>query len=445
MDRDAPVPRMLAIMGSGETAPPMAKVHRALLARLGRSPARAALLDTPYGFQENAAEITSRALDYFREHVGQPLTVATLQRDDPDPLRHVTAVARAREADYLFSGPGSPSYALRQWQGSELSAIVADKLGRGGIVTFASAAALTLGRHTLPVYEIYKVGEPVHWLDGLDLLSAFGLPVAVVPHYDNAEGGTHDTRFCYLGERRLAVLESMLPPDSFVLGVDSHTALVLDLAADTAAVEGLGRVTVRASGRSVEFPRGSQLTIGELRAAAARLREAGTGSVDAGVPSPPADVEDGDTTLQTPLDTTLQTPLDTTIQTPLDTTVRTLEVRFEHDLSTELTDAARTLLAMEQLLHDWSADTGGTGDLDRVRSVFRGMIARLGERAGSPAAGLDAARIRPIVELLVGSRARSRAAGDYAGADAIRDALTGVGVELRDGPDGTTWEMRGNG
>jgi len=34
--------------------------------------------------------------------------------------------------------------------------------------------------------------------------------------------------FCYLGERRLQVLEAELPPDVFILGVDGHTALVLD-------------------------------------------------------------------------------------------------------------------------------------------------------------------------------------------------------------------------
>ncbi len=79
---------------------------------------------------------------------------------------------------------------------------------RGGGVTFASAAALTLGRFTVPVYEIYKVGVEPCWLDGLDVLGPFGLNVAVIPHYDNAEGGHHDTRFCYLGERRLAMLEA---------------------------------------------------------------------------------------------------------------------------------------------------------------------------------------------------------------------------------------------
>ena len=76
----------------------------------------------------------------------------------------------------------------------------------------ASAAALTLGVVTVPVYEIYKVGDDPRWLEGLDLLGrATGLRAAVVPHYDNAEGGNHDTRFCYMGERRLRDLEAMRP------------------------------------------------------------------------------------------------------------------------------------------------------------------------------------------------------------------------------------------
>ena len=41
-------------MGSGETTPTMAKVHRELFDRLGPAPVPAVLLDTPYGFQANA-------------------------------------------------------------------------------------------------------------------------------------------------------------------------------------------------------------------------------------------------------------------------------------------------------------------------------------------------------------------------------------------------------
>ena len=123
----------------------------------------------------------------------------------------------------------------------------------------------------MPVYEIYKVGEDPSWLPGLDLLGpATGLRAAVVPHYDNAEGGNHDTRFCYLGERRLRMLEEQLPQGAFVLGVDSHTALVLDLERRTAAVSGLGGVTVRVDGRSTVFPSGSEVDIDTLAEVAAR-------------------------------------------------------------------------------------------------------------------------------------------------------------------------------
>ena len=94
----------------------------------------------------------------------------------------------------------------------------------------SSAAACTVGQRTIPVYEIYKVGAEPYWDDGLDLLAATGIQAVVIPHFDNAEGGNHDTRFCYLGERRLRVLEAELPDDVFVLGIDEHTAAVLRLA-----------------------------------------------------------------------------------------------------------------------------------------------------------------------------------------------------------------------
>ena len=242
-------PRILAIMGSGETAPTMAKVHRALFERLDAAgvtgssapgsrpagpvpagPVPAVILDTPYGFQENADELSSRTVEFFATSVGRPVAVASYRSRDVDAVTLATALARIREARYVMAGPGSPSYALRQWAGGPIPDALAAKLaggGPGGILTMASAAALTVGTVTMPVYEVYKVGEEPRWLEGLDLLGpATGLRAAVVPHYDNAEGGTHDTRFCYMGERRLRILEAALPAGAFVLGVDSHTALI---------------------------------------------------------------------------------------------------------------------------------------------------------------------------------------------------------------------------
>ena len=66
--------------------------------------------------------------------------------------------------------------------------------------------------------------------------AAIGINAAVIPHYDNTEGANHDTRFCYLGEARLQMFESLLDEDTYVLGVDEHTGLIIDIDAATAAV-----------------------------------------------------------------------------------------------------------------------------------------------------------------------------------------------------------------
>ena len=226
------LPRILTIMGSGETAPTMVGTHRRLTALLP-SPVRAVVLDTPYGFQENAGELATRAVDYFKTSVNVDLRVAGLTRmkpssdgQMPSPTHVERGLRAVEDADYLFAGPGSPTYSIQQWSDTPIRNLLASKLKDGGVVTFASAAALTLGVRTVPVYEIYKVGVDPYWHEGLALLREIGVNASVIPHYDNAEGGSHDTRFCYLGERRLRVLESMMSTDEFIIGVDEHTGQI---------------------------------------------------------------------------------------------------------------------------------------------------------------------------------------------------------------------------
>ncbi len=421
-------PRILTIVGSGETAPTLARVHRALIDRLGPPPVPAVLIDTPYGFQENADDISGRTVDYFRESVGHPIGIASFRSSEVDQLTRATEVARIREARYVFSGPGSPSYALRHWRDSEIPRLLADKLAKGGAVTFASAAALTLGTVTVPVYEIYKVGEPPHWLPGLDLLArATGLRAAVIPHYDNAEGGNHDTRFCYLGLRRLEAMERQLPADTFILGIDGHTALVLDLTAGTASVLGLGGVTVRAGGRSVVFPAGTTVAIDTLREAAAGGLPASSGAtegVGAGSPAslPPAPVTSG--------------PPDA-----FAVVVDRLERTFEAGLrGGDVRAAVGAVLELDRTIIEWSRDTGPTAEFDHARAVMRALVVRLGELA---AAGARDPRqvIAPFVDALVELRLRARAAHDWATSDEIRDRLVAAGIEVHDTPGGTTWEL----
>src|ERR1700722_1120822 len=249
--------RVLAIMGSGETSPTMVTVHRALAARLTAEHPRAIVLETPYRFQDNAGDISAAARKYFADHVGLPVTVLDGLLPAPGAADPGQA-AQIRSADWVFAGPGSPTFALSQWRDSQVAEAIKDRVTAGlGVTVLASAAAVTVGLAALPVYEIYKVGEPPHWVDGLDLLSPLGLKVAVIPHYNNKEGGTYDTRYCYLGERRLALLERDLPADAAVLGVDEHTAAVFDLRARTVEVAGRGTVTVRRRGVSTVLAAGT--------------------------------------------------------------------------------------------------------------------------------------------------------------------------------------------
>jgi len=424
-------PRILAIMGSGETAPTMAKVHRALFERFGAEPVAAAILDTPYGFQENADELSARTVRFFAESVGRTVTVASYRSRGVDAVAAATAVARIREARYLMAGPGSPSYALDQWAGGPIPSALAAHLRDGGILTMASAAALTLGAFTIPVYEIYKVGADPSWLPGLDLLgAATGLQAAVVPHYDNAEGGNHDTRFCYMGERRLRILERQLPAGTFVLGVDSHTALVLDLNSRTAAVSGLGGVTVRVDGRGTVLPSGSEVGI-DVLAEVARGLAAGE-PVDIGWEPGVSGGPPGPAGHHAPRGAE-----------PLRDEMADLEGAFIAALGHRDGGAAvAALLDLDSRIEGRVRAGEDSPDLDNARSTFRALIVRLGEAVVTARADPRSA-IDPFVHALIALRARAREARDWATADLIRDQLTDAGVEVRDGADGSSWALGG--
>ncbi|MDQ2709468.1 MAG: hypothetical protein M3Z25_18405 [Actinomycetota bacterium] len=409
----------LVILGSGETAPTMVEVHRGDLAATGAGPAL--LLDTPYGFQENADDITEKALAYFGRNVGRTVTPLTWRVPLEGPALD-RALAAVRSARWVFAGPGSPTYAMRVWAGSGLTEAVRDLVTGGGTATFASAAAVTVGAVTVPVYEVYKCGADPFWAPGTNLLRELaGLHAAVIPHYDNAEGGTHSTHYCYLGERRLRVLEAQLPDGAHVIGVDEHTALVLDLATGTAQVLGRGGVTVRRDGGSRVLPAGTCVPITEL----SKARAGGSPATLTEMNPTPAPGQ------------LAASPPALSLREVADHAQR----RFTSALADRNADtAATTALGLEQALADWSADSLQSDDADHARRVLRGMVLALAEAARD---GLvdPRERLEPLVSALIEHRNAARAHHDFTAADALRDQLAAAGVEVRDGPDGSVWSL----
>jgi peptidase E len=393
------------------------------------SPVKAVVLDTPYGFQENAPELATKAVEYFKTSINVDLVVAGLVRLHDthiaaDPVAVERGLRALSDADYIFAGPGSPTYALRQWSGSSVARIMIDKLNNGGIVTFASAAALTLGKATVPVYEVYKVGQDVQALEGLDILAAIGINAALIPHYDNTEGANHDTRFCYLGEARLQMFESLLDEDTYVLGVDEHTGLIIDIDAATATVVGNSNVTIRLRSESFVYPTGSVIPLSLLQSPTSLL----TGS---------GEVSSSQSVATTPVATSTQPTQANSLDAVLAESIQQFDQAMQQR---DALAAVRAVLSLEQSMQDWSIDTLQSDVLVRARGTLRSMISQLGDAA---VGGVRDPRevVAPFVEAMLSVRATVRAEKRFDLSDIIRDVFASLNIEVRDTPAGVEWSL----
>ena len=433
------LPRLLVIMGSGETAPTMTTPHRRVFEQLGAAtggPVDAVLLDTPFGFQENVEILAAKTAEYFTDAAHRTVKIAGLARTDHgDVVATETAIAKIRAADWIFAGPGSPTFALRQWADTPFPDAIVDKLRNGGAVVFSSAAALTLGRKTIPVYEVYKSGADPYWVDGLDVLSEVGLPVVVIPHYDNKEGGNHDTSKCYLGERRLAMLEPELDDDVFILGVDEHTGVIIDLDANTAEIVGKGGVTLRKDGVSTRIETGTTVPFSTLQAGPVAPLTSGS---DRHV-TEPTDSETAVAPRSDPDVSGATVGDDAAVIPSLAGDAARLESEFDAALAARDADGAvKAILELDSAILQWSRDTLQGDEMKRARTSLRSMVVRLG---GAATAGVRDVRevLGPVVEAALAARVTARTDKAYAVSDAIRDNLIAAGIEVRDTADGAEW------
>ena len=336
----------------------MAPTHRALVASLPPRDAAPSLvaLDGSYDFQTNRAEMGEKIAVFFRSKVGVATTIVGLpetERPGADlaPSAFTTTLAALDAASLLFLGPGSPTRAIFRWAGTPIVDRLVARIRAGATLITSSAAATASSESTIPVYEIYKAGLPAHWLSGMNLLGTMlGLRVAIVPHWNNAEGATHDTSRCFIGDVKLRELERSLPAGVAVLGIDEHTALSIDFATDSVAIHGKGAVTIRVPGSG-----------------------------------------------------------ETALHSGASESITSFLARFPN------ADAPRPAAA--PLSPEVVLDT-------------------------APAAPSARDLIAPAVDRLIALRAAARAEKRYADADAIRDAIEALGVELVDQADGVSWSVR---
>jgi len=413
----------IVLMGSGELTATMVAVHKALLHPFGAS-GRAVFLDTPAGFQLNVDHIAKKAEDYFRHRVQHTLHLASFKSahaQENDVLSAEKAYAALRAADYILIGPGSPTYALEQWRQSPIPNLLSEHIEKGGCLVAASAAALTMGCLTLPVYEIYKVGHPLHWIDGLDILGHFGLNVVVFPHWNNAEGGNHDTRYCFMGAPRLRQLEKNIPADAQILGLDEHTALIIDFANQRTSIQGAGGITIRKAGRERTFHKGDQIPLSLLRGEAPGEIPVSSRQPDAGVTSDDNGIQSTASTWET-----LRVKADT-IRSALD--------KGDDQI------VAGGLLELERFIWQARAELEEQDEIGAAREIFRELLASLGSHFANRPPNRESC-LQPVVDTLLALRARFRSQKKWDDADAIRNCLAQTGVFIEDTPQGVDWHFR---
>jgi peptidase E len=411
----------IVLMGSGELTATMVEVHKALLRPYGAS-GQAVFLDTPAGFQLNVDLIARKAGDYFTQRVQKNLHVASFKSAlENDALSAEKAYAALRAADYILIGPGSPTYALEQWRQSLIPKLLTEHIEKGGCLVAASAAALTMGRLTLPVYEIYKVGCPLHWTDGLDILGYFGLNLVVFPHWNNAEGGNHDTRYCFMGAQRLHLLEDIMPAGAQILGLDEHTALIIDFANQRASIQGVGGVTIRKAGREWTFRKGDQIPLAILQ---------GEAPADA-----PVSRHGSDPAATSALNT-IQSSRSTweTLHAKADTIRSALNDGHDQIV-------ASGMLEMENFIWQVRAELEEQDGTGAAREIFRELLASLGSHFVDRPPNREIC-LKPVVDAFLALRLRLRTQKKWDQADAIRDVLEQTGIYVEDTPRGAEWHFR---
>ncbi len=408
----------IVLMGSGELTATMVEVHKKMLARFPDSPT-AVFLDTPAGFQLNVDEISRKAVEYFSIHVQKQLSVASYKSsENTSAFESGTAFHMLQNADYVLVGPGSPTYTVRQLQKTPIPEILVNNVQSGGCLVTASAAALTMGRFTLPVYEIYKVGQDLHWVDGLDILTQFGLNLVIIPHWNNAEGGTHDTRFCYMGEPRFQKLEAMLPNDATIIGIDEHTACIIDINAQQIDIQGIGNITIRKKGREKKFGKKDRISFEAL--VEAINQENWT----------PQDLHDTDQASALEIS-----------EADITGKINKIKTSFQDGLvNHDPKETTKALLELDSVIWKAQKDLEDEERISEAREILRDSIVLLGAELRVSPHHLRK-YLSPLVEQMLQLRARFRNEKKWSEADLIRDILQQSNIQVEDTKDGVRWQI----
>lgn len=241
---EKPENSLLVLFGSGEISDAGQQIHDQAFQLIGKSSIKIVLVSTPAGFQPNVDIVYKEIADFFLTRLpNYHPQVKIIFANDRSKANDKKLIEPVSWADYIFTGPGSPTYAVDHLKDTLLLDTIINQVKSGATLSLASAATIAFSRFCLPVYQIYKVGEPLGWKEGLDVYSRLFEKLTVVPHYNNTEGGAKlDTSRCFMGRQRFCKLLKLLPKAEKVWGIDELTGVIINLKTKSQKVLGKGQL-----------------------------------------------------------------------------------------------------------------------------------------------------------------------------------------------------------
>ncbi len=239
-----PKPKFIIIFGSGEISHNGRRIHERAFSQIGKKNIQISIITTPAGFQPNVKVVHEEIAQFFSNHLKNfKPQINIIYANNKNLANDKKIIQPLDKADYIMVGPGSPTYAVNNLKDTLLLEKIKEKIKQDTTLAIASAAAIAFSKYCLPVYEIYKAGQPLHWQKGLNFYESFIKPVTVVPHFNNHEGGWKtDTSYCYMGRERFTKLFNSLPKGEEIWGIDEQTAVIVNLKDKKPQIFGKGRL-----------------------------------------------------------------------------------------------------------------------------------------------------------------------------------------------------------
>ena len=204
-----------------------------------------------------------------------------------------------------------------------------------------------------------------------------------------------------------------------IFGLDEHTACLIDLDKNEAAIKGLGTATLRRRGGEIVFTKGDRFSLDILR------------GEDVGKDWQPVVRE--------------QTVSEATPEIKGESfwdRVHEIKTAFREGLEQDDTkETTNALLELDRTIWQATQELEHEEFISQGREVLRDLIVLLGMRLeSSPKDRTDC--LAPLVEDLLKLREKFRQNQQWQEADAIRDSLERAEVIVEDTEDGSRWRLK---